>query len=307
MIDDRILKHIPGMDSGATVQRVNANELTEKSFARDFVDTNTPVLIKGGLKHWPAYKKWIEPGYLESISDEAKINYHRHLNFSNDSRMKKTAKPHSFLDALKEMRSGIKEVLFMPISFKKKHFKALKDDVTGFPFLTKRPKPLFYPEMRLFIYKGAGSSWHLHVLDETIMCQISGKKRVAMLPTNDSTYPELKEIFYHDKLMDGGDCIKHMDGRIKPLVVDVDAGDTLYIPPNWWHGVEPLDDEMGMTIPYCWRSPYHKISNLRYPAVRELYKDAFKKPGIPMLVIPLYGLVTLMAQCIRRCKLLVAG
>ncbi|NQZ12820.1 MAG: cupin-like domain-containing protein [Algicola sp.] len=305
MIDDRILRGIPGLDSGDTVKQVDASQMDEKTFRREHINTNTPVLIKGGLKHWPAFDKWSKKGFLEEIGKGSEVNYHRHLNFSNDKRMKATAKKHDFVEAIDEMRSGINEILFMRVNFQLKPFNKLKEDMDGFKFLPKKPKPLYYPDSRMFIYKGAGSSWHLHVLDETLMCQVAGRKRVAFIPTNDSNYQELKDIFYSDKLMEDDNCMRHMKGRIKPLVADVEAGDALYIPPNWWHGVQPLDSEVGMTIPYCWRSPYHKISNLRYPAVREMYKDAFKKPSLATIVVPIYGLLTMMAQCVHRAKQLV--
>ncbi|WP_105167224.1 cupin-like domain-containing protein [Pseudoalteromonas sp. T1lg23B] len=304
MIDERILKNIPGLDKGKTVACIDAKDMDAKTFAKKFVNTNTPVLIKGGLKHWPAYEKWPQPGYLEEAGKDSEVNYYRHMNFSSDSSMKASAKKHNFAQALSEMRSGLDEVLFAPVSFKAEGFKKLQQDMTGFPFIKNKPKPLAYPDARMFVYKGAGSNWHLHVLDETLMCQIHGNKRVALFSSDDGNYEELKNIFYSDALLKDENCMQHLADKIEPFVVDVEAGDTLYIPPNWWHGVQPTDHEVGMTIPYCWRSPYHKISNLRYPAIRDLYKDAFKRPGLPMLVVPFYGLLTLFAQCIYRTKLL---
>jgi ribosomal protein L16 Arg81 hydroxylase len=38
------------------------------------------------------------------------------------------------------------------------------------------------------------------------------------------------------------------------------AGDALYIPPLWWHGVIPLSRGFGVTTPVTWQSPPHVIA-----------------------------------------------
>lgn len=308
MIDERILKNVPDIDKAEKVKQSHVSELTEQVFKRQHIDQNTPVLIKDGLKNWPAFKNWSTPGYLEDIGGDTEVSYYRHLNFSNDKNMRdsKEKTKVKFSEAIGELRSDIDEVLFMPVDMKSGPFKKLKEDMKGFSFLPKKPNPLYYPDSRMFLYKGAGSSWHLHVLDETIMCQFAGNKRVVLIRSDDDNYEELKDIFYNDRLMEQDDALDKLKGKLKLYVADVGAGDALYIPPNWWHGVQPTDHEQGITIPYCWRSPYHKISNLRYPAVRELFKDAFKKPGLPMLFASFYGVATMLAQCVHRCKLMVS-
>lgn len=300
MIDERILLGIPGMDNARAVEHIAVNDLTGSMFQRRFVDRNVPLLVKGALKEWPAYRKWRSVQYLSEIGQNADINFYRHLNYSNGNSMKRAAKKRPFAEALDEFHSGVDEVLFMPVYLEKGEFQKLKADINEFAFLPSPRKPLYYPASRIFIYKGAGSGWHLHVVDETLMCQLAGQKRVAMIPSTDGNYECLKEVFYSDALLDDPTRLQHLQGAIKPFVVDVDPGDALYIPPHWWHGVQPIEDSVGITMPSCWRSPLHKLSNLRYPDVRDLWKDAYRRPGLPMLAMPVYGLVTLLAQIARR-------
>jgi hypothetical protein len=43
-------------------------------------------------------------------------------------------------------------------------------------------------------------------------------------------------------------------------------GDSLYIPPLWWHGIVPLHDSFGATATVTWRSPLHVDAN----AIRQM-------------------------------------
>ncbi len=304
MIDERILMNIPGMKNASAVETISAEGLTEERFRRDYVDQNKPVLIKGAVAHWPAVKKWSDRQYLKDKVGGNKVNIYRHLNFSNDATMKANAKPETFADALDILHADAQQVVFLPfrVEAPNSKFLSLKEDIPGMKFLDKPKAPLFYPRARTFMYRGAGSGWHTHTADETLMCQISGVKRVGLLPTNNGQYAELKRIFFSDEYLDRPDSFAGIEDKIKPLVADVGTGDALYIPPSWWHGVQPLEDLPGTTMAYCWRSPLHKISDLRYPPVRELWRETMAKPGIAMLVLPAWGVGSMLAQLVYRVK-----
>lgn len=72
-----------------------------------------------------------------------------------------------------------------------------------------------------------------------------------------------------DVYFEDGDCFAGSARNLAPLIADVGVGDALFIPPYWWHGVEAKPG-FSITIPYCWRSPFHVIGALRQPANRYL-------------------------------------
>lgn len=298
MIDERILSNIPGMKDARTVAVVHAEDLCEADFRRYYVNRNKPVLIKGAIRHWPAVQKWPDKQYLKDRVGDNKVNLYRHLNYSSDATMKANAIPEKFSDALDILHSDAKEVIFLPfrVDAQNSKFTDLKEDILGVPFLTGVRAPLFYPRARTFMYKGAGSGWHTHTVDETLMCQISGRKRVGMLPTNDGTYTKLKRIFLDDQYLDRPDSFGDLTDTLQPFVADVETGDALYIPPSWWHGVQPLESGAGATLAYCWRSPLHKISDFSYPPVREMWKETYARPSLAMLILPLWGAASLLGQ-----------
>lgn len=47
------------------VPRVRFEELTNKVFYQKYLTNNLPVLVEGGCRDWPAYKKWNELSYLQ--------------------------------------------------------------------------------------------------------------------------------------------------------------------------------------------------------------------------------------------------
>lgn len=304
MIDERILCNIPGMKDARAVAVVQADELSEAEFRRTWVDRNVPVLVKGAIAHWPAVQRWSDKQYLKDRVGDNEVNLYPNLYFSDAKRMKATAIPQKFANALDELHGREDRVTFLPVRIEAQNskFTDLREDIPGVAFVPNPKAPLFYPRARAFMYRGAGSGWHTHTIDETLMCQIRGCKRVALLPTDDGTYEQLRDIFMTDRYLDDPQAFGELARQLKPIVADVDTGDALYIPPNWWHGVQPIDHVAGATLTYCWRSPVHKISDLRYAPVREMWRQTFSRPSIAMLVLLYWGAASLLGQFAYRLK-----
>ncbi|MGH8076396.1 MAG: cupin-like domain-containing protein [Lysobacter sp.] len=304
MIDERILSNIPGMKDAKAVAVVHAESLSEAEFRRSYVDQNIPVLVKGAIRHWPAVQRWSDKQYLKDRVGDNKVNLYPNLYFSDAATMKATAIPQTFSTALDVLHSEDSGVVFLPfrVEAQNSKFTDLREDIPGVKFLAAPKAPLFYPRARAFMFRGAGSGWHSHTVDETLMCQIRGCKRVALLPTNDGNYSELKRIFMNDLYLDDADAFGALAANMRPVVADVDTGDALYIPPNWWHGVQPMDHSAGATLTYCWRSPLHKISDFSYAPVREMWRQTYSRPSMAMLVLPLWGAATLLGQVVYAVK-----
>lgn len=304
MIDERILCNIPGMQDARAVAVVQAEELTEAEFRRTWVDRNVPVLVKGAIRHWPAIQRWSDKQYLKDRVGHNDVNLYPNLYFSDAKRMKATAIPQKFADALDELHGRADRVTFLPVRIEAQNskFTDLREDIPGVRFVPNPKAPLFYPRARAFMYRGAGSGWHTHTIDETLMCQIRGCKRVALLPTDDGTYKQLRDIFMTDRYLDDPQAFGELARQLKPIVADVDGGDALYIPPNWWHGVQPIDHVAGATLTYCWRSPLHKISDLSYAPVREMWRQTLSRPGLGTLRLLAWGAASMAGQCVYRLR-----
>ncbi|HTI10445.1 MAG TPA: cupin-like domain-containing protein [Puia sp.] len=268
----KLFDFIPDIQNAARAPIVYAEDLTTEVFQHKWVDNNRPCLIKKAVQHWPAVGKWRSKDYWLSTCDNFGVTVFPHENHVDYSRIKGEDMP--FYDAIERLFQNRDPVFSIParkISGEKQVARLL-DDIKGFHFLPSAPMPRDYDRQRLFIYRRAATAWHYHAIDETLMCQVNGAKRVALLPPD---IPHPKNVIHYlrqERYLDG----KPLDPslKLKPMIADVEEGDALYIPPYWHHGVAPKDGEIGFTLAYCWASPWHKLGDFSNYFVRNLYKDA---------------------------------
>ncbi|BCL69547.1 hypothetical protein TUMSATVNIG1_14980 [Vibrio nigripulchritudo] len=299
--EEHVFKFIPGMDSAPEIETVLASELTPKEFYDRYVSQNQPCLIKGAISHWEAMDKWQDPEYLKEKNGDSPTPYYPHMNYESAERMGEGRKVEPFHHVLDLLRSSTEEILSAPsVVLSEEPFKVLAPDTNGYRFLPNPPKPIAYPKSRAFMYKGAGTGWHFHVTDETLMSQVIGTKKVGLLPPDKLTDDLVFDAFKADAYLENGDCFdKSKSNAIKPFTALVEPGDAMYIPPFWWHGIEPTDNEFGITVAQCWRSPLHVMGDLSYPTVRKIWKKAYTEPSKVTFAITALGIASLGAQLWR--------
>ncbi|TMP29971.1 hypothetical protein CWB99_07735 [Pseudoalteromonas rubra] len=268
------------------VQSLPVDEVTESYFKRNHIDLNYPLLIKGGVKKWPARTIWTDD-YLKEKLDKTDVNCYKSMNLNDASLMQESAKRIKGSEYISMRQDENEDVLSAPhIVLDKKWVNHsgfvyqsgldfMIKDIPAFPFLKKPKLGVSSPFYRLYLYKNAGTGWHEHPNDEYIMCQVKGSKRVALLPTRKvDNYTKLhQDTQKNDYLYDPNyfnDYEQYM------LVADVKEGDALYIPPHWFHGVDTLDTAPGITLVYSFRTPLHKLGNFRYPSVKRTLNYVFK-------------------------------
>ena len=145
---------------------------------------------------------------------------------------------------------------------------ALEPDVGTFYFLDEIQTPNYYKPLRAFVHGRSYTDWHYHPDDETLMCQFGRSKTTYILPPTQATWDVFFEIAHEENWIGAADPNRFPKLKaLKPIAVVVEPGDALYIPPNWWHAVECNDrtDRVGMTVAYCWGSPFHVRLDPRFP------------------------------------------
>jgi hypothetical protein len=235
---------------------------------------NKACLVKGAVARWPAVQKWKDRNYWHETCKNFKIDVYKHQNY-NDHDMQK-GEVMEFHDAIDRLFSKEDDVFSMPSETIKEgqRFGGVLKDVKDFPFVSSSVMPRMYDHRRFFIYRKAATSWHYHNIDETLMCQVNGTKKVALLSPDIPNAKYVTDFLFKEKYLSGQTLDQSLE--LKPMLVTVEEGDALYIPPYWHHGVVPNDNEVGFTLAYCWRSPWHKFGNLSNYFVRKLYSDGFK-------------------------------
>jgi hypothetical protein len=262
----KVIDLVPGKVQA--LRTVHASDMTEDRFWNEFVQRHEPVLIKGALRHWPAFDAWQTPGYFEARCGERQVRVSRTFNatpyFKTNRELRRLS------DCIGDMRNAPDTATYaVPASAIPDQWQA---DVGGFPFLTSRyeRKPRRYPRDRVFIYKNASTDWHYHDFDETLTCQWVGTKRVSLFRLsrkNWGAYSQpIRGNFHHFS------CAQEFFPQDESLVKFegvLEAGDALYIPPFWWHGIDPADTGFGITHAHCFRTPLKRLGDWSEPATRQ--------------------------------------
>jgi len=248
------------MAAAAPVAVLQASTLTEQAFKSEYVTGSRPCVIKGAVSHWPALRKWRDRDYLKRICGRQPVPFWPHENHVTKERIAPGVTSIPFAEAIDRLhdagREAVAAIACHPGTT------AMSADLSGFSFFTEGELGFSYPPFRFFIFRNAGSTWHYHSFDETLMCQVAGSKRVGLLQVDNPHHQALFRIFLEEE--DYYDDPAAFDGlaneNLQWFSAELDEGDALYIPPLWWHGVIATSDGIGVTTPVCWRSPPHVIA-----------------------------------------------
>jgi cupin-like protein len=280
---DAFFSCIPGIENASAVPVLQAADLRKDIFSKEWVANNKPCLVKGAVKDWPAVQKWRDKDYWMTACDNFDVMVYPHQNYNDQKRQK--GELMRFYDAIDRLFQKKDRILSIPSEriIEGQRFYKVINDLEEFPFFTPELRPRMYDHRRFFTYRKAGTAWHYHNIDETLMCQINGAKTVALLSPGIPDAKHVTDFLTKELYLDGRSLDRSLD--LKPFIVDVEEGDALYIPPYWHHVVIPKDAEIGFTLAYCWRSPWHKFGDFSNFFVRELYKRALWpiKPITPVV------------------------
>lgn len=297
---DLYLSFIPGMGRPLPVPVVYAETLTKKEFTEKWVSRNKPCLVKNAVIHWPAVEKWKHLEYWLNKCDNFDINVYPHQNFNNREKQDKGKEVMPFHKAIERLFNNSDYLFSLPAEqiTDEGRFSGIKADMPGFIFLPETENPRYYERMRFFSYRRAATGWHYHGIDETLMCQVKGTKRVALLS------PDIPNAGYVTKYLKEENYLNNdhfeVQNNIQPLMVDVEEGDALYIPPYWHHVVVPVDGEIGFTVAFCWKSPLHILGNFSNYFVRALYRQGMWPLNINTFFMPLLGCYAGTLHLVRK-------
>ena len=300
-IAQELFSVIPGIEHALPVPVVQAENLTTREFLHNRVAMNSPCLIKGAVKNWPASKKWRDKAYWTATCRNEPKAVTTHMNYYSWKRKKEGSERLLFHEAMERLFEGKDHIFSIPSQVVDEHslFAGIIKDVPGFHFLERKRPPLWDSPRGLFIYRRAATAWHVHNCDETLMCQVKGAKKVALLPSSMPKAKEVATFLESESYLEGKTLDKTLE--LQPRIVTVEEGDSLYIPPHWFHCVVPTDGELGFTSLTVFRSPWHIYGNLSNFFVRRLYKQTMKNAPIGFkLIIPFLCVYAVLAYYGRK-------
>lgn len=233
---------------------------------QQFLDMERPVVIKGLIDTWPARILWTLD-YLEKVCNNSNVNYVP-------------------LDA--NNRTAYKKISNMPFS---EFFRSLKDILCNEPHYNKYKKlyltvtrimthpnrdapqlpqllkdieiPNFIPIKRLWsinLWLGAGGNTsYLHFdPDQNILTVLKGSKKFILFPPSEAKLLYQNTSKNTNRLMSSVDIFDNIDTTKYPKIfmakyyeVEIKEGESIYIPPGWWHAVISSKD-LNLAVNFWW-------------------------------------------------------
>lgn len=241
------------------VRKRNTNELKRGNFNK-----SSPLLIKDLAKNWPAIEKWSFDYFADNYPD-VKIPMHDDRVYSGKPQ------PFSLREPLpiKSIIEIIKDVAAGNISSEKRHLYAaswiyqsacpqLNDDINTPDYIADNFIP-FMPKMFHFAHRSLFLSHQLNVtrLHHDPLCMavfftvVQGKKTVRLIS------PLFKDkVEENVDLFDEAILNSLLAKEIPIYEATVETGDTLFIPPRWFHAVRSDTPAIALSEPYVGREEF---------------------------------------------------
>ena len=235
---DVILKHIPGMKHASGVPVLRAEELSESVFIGEYVSNSKPCVIRGAVKHWAAVQNWRDKNHLKKRCGHYNVSLFSSDYYARWDRLGPGKRDMSFAEAIDHLHAEETKIGIVVTSLTE-----LQTDLGGLSFMTKAEPAFTYEAARYFFYRNAGTTWHFHSFDETLMSQIVGSKKIGLLKTNTPSYLAmlmlfLKEEYYDDPSVSMDSTARVWSGfrrswrRVMPFIFRPYGGTASFPPPR---------------------------------------------------------------------------
>lgn len=219
-----------------------------QDFFENYVKGSKPVIISGLSDGWPAQRDWSLEYLIQNYGDTLSSAYP--IRDSQCDVMVNRGSPLNTITVRESLSSVLKGHLDGGY--------ALASLIDKFPARIKADYslPVYCADedflvSRLFIGPRALLSPLHQDLAENLYFIIRGKKRLTLFAPGDKVYPsrfsKLPNHAYVDP--EKPDYAAYPDfARAQPYIVELVAGETLYIPSMWWHHLRNLDSSIALNF-----------------------------------------------------------
>jgi len=221
-----------------------------REFVEHYVSKNYPVILTDSISHWAPMKKW-NIDYFRSVHGNSMVSIQdgREADpyFERNQKLHRAETRFSdFLDRLE--RTEKSNDFYMTAGNMSFHPEGLPDIFADCADLDIGDGYLNGPSGSLWIGPpGTITPLHFDMVNN-LFCQISGRKRVRLVPSWSMPWVYNDYHVYSDVDVTAPDFEKHplfKNATIFDFVVE--PGEVLFIPVGWWHHLESLDITISLT------------------------------------------------------------
>jgi hypothetical protein len=219
----------------------------------DQYNFNKPYIIRGGCKDMKIFNIENKIELISNIFDDYEIDVEL---YDDKKDMQNTLVSFRDLKKFKEIyEQSIKEIYPFPYiaDYNLKNIdlpKIIYEKINNL-FKYNFDKNRISDEEKMFFGKNTHSGCHLHLKDDYILNQIIGTKTIYLFDFYDNYNYLTLENFYFDRSNFIKENIFSMNhDNLKLYKVVLNEGDSLTIPPWWWHCVKGNDLTLSITKTY---------------------------------------------------------
>lgn len=245
------------------VERIQ--NISKDEFLVKYKLTEKPVVIEKLTENWPARKKW-NIDYIKDVAGDCIVPLYDSKPSTDTKHQHAPAihmKLREYFELLEKGENDLRLFFYNLLS--------------GAPVLTK---DFSYPDVGLHFFKklpvlfagGKGAKVQMHFdidLADILLCHFGGKKRVLLFSPEQTRYmyrvpfsfSSLYDVNFDKPDYEKYPALHHLQGT----AVELNHGDTLYIPPGYWHYI--VYEEIGFSMslrafPRTAKNAYKMLKNL---------------------------------------------
>ena len=224
-------------------------------FIKDYYSKHKPVVLKKGIDHWPALKKWSPQYFADTLGDaEIQVQFNREndaLFERHSDKYRKSMLMSEFVNMIEN--DGESNNYYMTANNTQQNVETIKPALDDIGDFGKGYRQLLDNDAAFSTYfwmgpKGTFTPLH-HDLTNNMLVQVYGAKKVTLIPAWQVPWLYNDLHVYSEVNFPTFDLKKHpLMRHVTPVEITIEAGDALFIPIGWWHCVNGLEKSISISF-----------------------------------------------------------